>query len=100
MSRHTYAPSRRTVLQLGASALAGAMAGNALHPRPAVAAPVVGANSHTEPPGDSGYATVPGGKVWWKRMGSGPKTPLLLLHGGPGAAHNYLHSLNIPMEGV
>jgi proline iminopeptidase len=27
------------------------------------------------------------------RAGSGPKTPLLLLHGGPGAGHNYLLSL-------
>ena len=37
-----------------------------------------------------GYADVPGGRVWWKRVGDGPKTPLLTLHGGPGAGHNYL----------
>jgi proline iminopeptidase len=38
----------------------------------------------------TGQAAVPGGKVWWRRVGSGPKTPLLLLHGGPGAGHDYL----------
>jgi proline iminopeptidase len=37
-----------------------------------------------------GFARVPGGRVWWRRVGSGPKTPILLLHGGPGAGHNYL----------
>jgi len=43
-----------------------------------------------------GHAKVPGGKVWWRRVGSGPKTPLLLLHGGPGAGHNYL----LPMRAL
>src|ERR1700749_3558283 len=37
-----------------------------------------------------GFALVPGGRVWWMRVGKGSGTPLLLLHGGPGAAHNYL----------
>lgn len=31
-----------------------------------------------------GFVDVPGGKVFYTTMGSGPKTPLLLLHGGPG----------------
>jgi proline iminopeptidase len=31
-----------------------------------------------------GYANVPGGRVWFKVVGSGSGTPLLLLHGGPG----------------
>lgn len=31
-----------------------------------------------------GFVTVPGGKVHYRIMGGGPKTPLLLLHGGPG----------------
>lgn len=42
---------------------------------------------------ETGYVDVPGGRVWWMRAGSGPKTPLLLLHGGPGAGHNYLLSM-------
>jgi proline iminopeptidase len=37
-----------------------------------------------------GFAQVPGGRVWWRKVGSGPKTPIVLLHGGPGAGHNYL----------
>src|SRR5678809_595764 len=37
-----------------------------------------------------GRADVPGGTIWWKKVGAGPKPPLLLLHGGPGAGHNYL----------
>jgi proline iminopeptidase len=41
-------------------------------------------------PQSEGYATVPGGKVFWRKFGSGGKTPLLTLHGGPGASHNYL----------
>jgi proline iminopeptidase len=31
-----------------------------------------------------GFIDVPGGKVWYRVTGSGPATPLLLLHGGPG----------------
>lgn len=40
-------------------------------------------------PGE-GYTEAPGGKVWWKRVGRGEKTPILTLHGGPGAGHNYM----------
>ena len=34
-------------------------------------------------PGE-GFAAVPGGKVWYRVYGSGERTPLVLLHGGPG----------------
>ena len=44
-------------------------------------------------PEAEGYAPVPGGKIYWRKFGAGGKTPLLLLHGGPGAAHNYLLSM-------
>jgi proline iminopeptidase len=44
-------------------------------------------------PEQTGFAAVPGGKVWWRRVGGGAKTPLLLLHGGPGAGHDYLNSM-------
>jgi proline iminopeptidase len=37
-----------------------------------------------------GHVKVPGGKIWFRRVGSGAKTPLLTFHGGPGAGHNYL----------
>lgn len=41
-------------------------------------------------PQSEGYAAVPGGKIYWRKVGSGDKTPLLTLHGGPGSSHNYL----------
>ncbi|MGA7837313.1 MAG: alpha/beta fold hydrolase, partial [Ignavibacteriaceae bacterium] len=41
-----------------------------------------------------GYINVTGGKVWYKVVGSGDKTPLVLLHGGPGVPSYYLN----PME--
>lgn len=47
----------------------------------------------TDRPSEEGYASVPGGRIYWRRFGGGDKTPLLTLHGGPGAAHNYLLSM-------
>ena len=32
-----------------------------------------------------GFADVPGGRVWYRVLGSGSRTPLLMVHGGPGA---------------
>lgn len=40
-----------------------------------------------------GLLNVPGGRVWYKIVGGGPGVPLLLLHGGPGAGHDYLEPL-------
>ena len=40
-----------------------------------------------------GTIAVPGGNVWFKRVGGGPGLPLLAVHGGPGVPHNYLLSL-------
>ena len=40
-----------------------------------------------------GHVAVPGGRIYWRRYGSRGRTPLLMLHGGPGAAHNYLLSM-------
>lgn len=40
-----------------------------------------------------GYLPVPGGMVWYRMVGSGSGTPLLVLHGGPGAASSYLANL-------
>jgi len=66
--------TRRAALSFGTAAMAA--------PRAFAAA--------TGLPVTEGRAKVPGGTVWWMKVGSGPKTPLLTLHGGPGAAHNYL----------
>ena len=38
-----------------------------------------------------GYIPVTGGKIWYKIVGANRKNiPLLVLHGGPGAPHDYL----------
>ena len=45
-------------------------------------------------PERTGYADVPGGRVWWRMDGSrhlkSGRAPLIALHGGPGGAHDYL----------
>jgi proline-specific peptidase len=43
--------------------------------------------------GEQGFADVPGGRVWYIRLGTGDATPLLMLHGGPGGGHDYLAPL-------
>ncbi len=40
-----------------------------------------------------GYIPLTGGKVWYKIIGEGDKTPILLLHGGPGVPSYYLNPL-------
>lgn len=44
-------------------------------------------------PTHEGRVLVPGGEVWFKIIGSGDAIPLLTLHGGPGAGHDYLEPL-------
>ncbi len=41
-------------------------------------------------------------KVWTKRFGSNPRIKVLLLHGGPGATHEYFESFEsfFPAEGI
>ncbi len=41
-----------------------------------------------------GFINVDGGKVWYRVVGSGNKTPILVLHGGPGAPSYYLKPLS------
>ncbi|HVC09033.1 MAG TPA: proline iminopeptidase-family hydrolase [Elusimicrobiota bacterium] len=44
-----------------------------------------------------GYIPVPGGNVWFQEFSDGRETrqtPLLVLHGGPGATHDYLKVLS------
>jgi proline-specific peptidase len=38
----------------------------------------------------TGTIEVTGGRVWFRRLGSGDGLPLLVIHGGPGAASYYL----------
>lgn len=37
-----------------------------------------------------GYLTLAQGRMWYRVVGSGPGTPIILLHGGPGAGGSYL----------
>jgi proline iminopeptidase len=43
-----------------------------------------------------GHVEVTGGRVWYQVVGSGPEIPLVTVHGGPGATHDYLE----PLEAV
>ena len=38
----------------------------------------------------TGFIQVPGGRVWYRVVGTGHRTPLLVLHGGPGGSSYYL----------
>ena len=40
-----------------------------------------------------GFVQVPGGRIWYQVVGEGPGTPLVVLHGGPGAPSYYMSSL-------
>jgi proline-specific peptidase len=42
---------------------------------------------------DDGHIDVPGGRVWYRRLGGGEATPVLMLHGGPGAGSDYIAPL-------
>lgn len=42
-----------------------------------------------------GYVDVPGGRAWYRIVGSGEATPLLLLHGGPGGPCDELLPLEV-----
>ncbi len=44
-------------------------------------------------PVEEGFVEVTGGRVWYRKYGSSDATPLLLLHGGPGASSHYLEPL-------
>jgi proline-specific peptidase len=40
-----------------------------------------------------GYLAVPGGRIWYRKTGTGTGTPVILVHGGPGYSSFYLKSL-------
>jgi proline-specific peptidase len=43
---------------------------------------------------DEGYIEIGGGhRLWYRRVGSSDATPLLVLHGGPGASFDYLEPI-------
>lgn len=44
-------------------------------------------------PAGEAMLAVPGGRIWYKRSGTGTATPAILLHGGPGMSSYYLKPL-------
>lgn len=44
-------------------------------------------------PGVESFLPVRGGRIWYRRTGSGTGTPVILLHGGPGVGSFYLKPL-------
>jgi len=49
-------------------------------------------------PSEEGFINVTGGRIWYKIVGSGISTPILVLHGGPGIPHDYLEPLAVLAE--
>lgn len=47
-------------------------------------ASVIGCNAFPDLKPGEGYVNVKGGKIWCRILGEGKKTPVLMLHGGPG----------------
>jgi proline iminopeptidase len=43
--------------------------------------------------GGEAYLPVDGGKIWYKKFGTGTGTPVILVHGGPGFSSYYLKPL-------
>jgi len=77
--------NRRAALKAAAGVAVGAAV--------TVAAPAVASAAPQKLQPGERYVEVPGGRVWVNVVGSGPKPPLLVLHGGPGAGHDYLEPL-------
>ena len=88
---------RLVLLTLGALAL-NACANNAPPPAPPAATNAYLDNSGRDDVLTGGVKmipiTTPKGtfKVWTKRVGNSPTMKVLLLHGGPGATHEYLEA--------
>lgn len=81
---------RKRFLTLGAAGLVGLrLLCGPVAPEPAMAA--------APDPEIAGYVAVDGGRVWYRINGSRHfaegKTPLLVIHGGPGFSHHYLLTL-------
>ncbi|MDH6218944.1 twin-arginine translocation signal domain-containing protein [Streptomyces pseudovenezuelae] len=75
--------NRRNVLKSSSALAAGGLV-----PVAAAGKPRSGGGSGLRP--GERYVDVPGGRVWVNVVGSGRRPALLVLHGGPGAGHDYL----------
>ncbi len=80
----------RPMFGLAAAAIIlGACAGKEAKPADSATAPAVAAATPALGPGEA-MLPVRGGRIWYKRSGTGSGTPMVLLHGGPGAGSFYL----------
>ena len=55
--------------------------------------PIISCDSQIGLKNGEGFVDVTGGKIWYRVTGQGDKTPILLLHGGPGYPSHYLNAL-------
>jgi proline iminopeptidase len=60
---------------------------------PFLLAGIMACEAPRNPAPGEGYVAVPGGRVWYQVVGEGPGTPVVVLHGGPGAPSYYMSSL-------
>jgi proline iminopeptidase len=54
---------------------------------------IIGCKQENELKQQTGFVAVNGGKVWYRVTGNGSKTPILMLHGGPGYPSHYFNPL-------
>src|SRR4051812_43736686 len=84
----------RLLATLGLVVCLSACAGNSSSAKKESAASSPGASSAAPV---EAMLPVPGGKIWYRKSGSGSGTPVILLHGGPGFSSFYLKPLEQPL---
>jgi proline iminopeptidase len=55
---------------------------------------LIGCRQQNELKRGEGFVNMKGGKVWYRVVGTGNKTPILMVHGGPGYPSYYLNPLS------
>lgn len=84
--------SRRGFLA-GAGACAGALLAAGCSGSPGAGLPFAADTAPVRPPEGEGRVRTAGGELWYRVAGTGPGTPLVVIHGGPGLSHDYLLAL-------
>jgi proline iminopeptidase len=84
MIHSTVAPRPVAAVAIAAAIAAACLLAACAPPSDAVTDSTVAAAAADSFPSEEGMIDVPGGKVWYRKIGNGPGVPLLALHGGPG----------------